>query len=150
MAKFKMTPTIHSEVIRTVRLGATGDGNGFTFTEDGKAVKMVGDSQYNLCTDGDEVEAIVTSIEVDKGTLDGYIIGGVARSGVFDAIVGSGTVNAGDYVVSAGEEAIGTKSLPKMKQSGSSGSTVTRVRCVSTDGAGTAASANDHILCEFV
>lgn len=113
MAKFQMKELIDTDVF-TARLGAgTGAGNNVDDKEVGKAVKLVGDSQYNLCTAGDQLEGFVTSVEV--ATQDGYSIGSVGYEGrkevTFDglqATPGTGTVAVGDYVVAGTVVAKGT------------------------------------------
>ena len=104
MAKFEIVETIHSEKVKTVRLGTTGAGNQYGDTEVGKAVKLSATSQYVLAVAGDYIEGIVTSVE--GGTYDGFSIGGIASTG-YKAVVldglqatpGTGSIAIGDYVV---------------------------------------------------
>lgn len=103
MAKFLMGEVLDNEPIITVRLGTGGGTNLFTDADVGKAVKLTADSRYTLCAAGDAIEAVVSS--VNKGTVDGYTIGGIKRKGykevTFDgaqATPGTGTVAIGDYV----------------------------------------------------
>lgn len=102
--KFQMTETIHSEKVKTARLGTTGAGNQYDDKEVGKAVKQTADSQFVLCVAGDPIEGFVSS--VNDGTYDGYSIGGVVSTGyknvTFDgleATAGTGTISVGDFVV---------------------------------------------------
>ena len=44
MAKFQISETIHSEKVHTVRLGIVGAGNQYGYEENGKAVKLSGES----------------------------------------------------------------------------------------------------------
>lgn len=114
MAKFQIKETILSSEVKTVRLGAgTGSSNNYDDKERGKAVKLVGDSRFALCSAGDPIEAFVNSVEV--GTADGYTIGGVIDEGykevTFDglqATPGTGTIAVGDYVVAGTMVAKGT------------------------------------------
>lgn len=107
MAKFQITETIHSEKVLTVRLGNTGAGNQYGYEENGKALKLVGDSRYALAAAGDAIEGIQQSSNwPEQGTMDGYSIGGIVASGykevTFDglqATPGTGSVAVGDYVV---------------------------------------------------
>ena len=107
MAKFQITETIHSEKVKTVRLGATGAGNQYGYEENGKAVKLTADSRYVLAAAGDAIEGIQQSSNwPEQGTMDGYSIGGIVSTGykevTFDglqATPGTGTVAVGDYVV---------------------------------------------------
>ena len=105
--KFLIVETIHSEKVKTVRLGATGAGNQYGYEENGKAVKLAGDSRYVLCAAGDTIEGIQQSSNYpEQGTQDGYSLGGIVSTGykavTFDglqATPGTGTVAVGDYVV---------------------------------------------------
>ena len=116
MAKFLVGETIHSFPIYTVRLGQTGAGNQYGDTELLKAVKLTGDSRYELCAVGDAVEGIITSSELAlQGTVDGYSIGGIVGKGykyvTFDGseAAGTGAAAIGDYVVVGTVTAKGTK-----------------------------------------
>lgn len=102
--KFEIVETIHSEKVKTVRLGATGAGNQYDDKEVGKAVKLSGSSAYALCAAGDAIEGVVSS--VNGGKYDGFSIGGIISDGykavTFDglqATPGTGTIANGDYVV---------------------------------------------------
>lgn len=106
MAKFLISETIHTQVVHTVRLGAVGAGNQYGYTENGKAVKLSGESAYVLAAAGDTIEAIVSSSNFpEQGTVDGFSIGGIFFGGykavVLDGIQldGTGTIAIGDYVV---------------------------------------------------
>lgn len=107
MAKFQITETIHSEKVKTVRLGATGAGNQYGYEENGKAVKLTADSRYVLAVAGDAIEGIQQSSNwPEQGTMDGFSIGGIVSTGykevTFDglqATPGTGVVAVGDYVV---------------------------------------------------
>lgn len=111
--KFRMTETIHSEKVRTARLGTTGAGNQYDDKEVGKAVKASGESAMVLCVAGDPIQAIVNSVNL--GLYDGFSIGGVVAAGykevTFDglqATPGTGTIALGDYVVTGTVVAKGT------------------------------------------
>ena len=116
MAKFQISETIHSEKVHTVRLGTTGAGNQYGYEENGKAVKLSADSRYVLAAAGDTIEGIVSSSNYpEQGTMDGYSIGGIFRTGykevTFDglqATPGTGVVAVGDYVVVGTVTAKGT------------------------------------------
>lgn len=118
--KFRMTETIHSEKVRTARLGTTGAGNQYDDKEVGKAVKLSGDSAYVLCAAGDPIEGVVNSVNL--GLYDGFSIGGVVSNGykevTFDglqATPGTGTVAVGDYVVTGTVVAKGTALTAPLK-----------------------------------
>lgn len=103
--KFQIVETIHSEKVKTARLGTAADANGrYSDKEVGKAVKLVGESRYALAAAGDPIEGVISS--VNGGTYDGFSVGGVVSTGykevTFDglqATPGTGVVAVGDYVV---------------------------------------------------
>lgn len=98
----------------TVRLGAGNTANdNYTEYEVGKPVKLVAESRYDLCAAGDEIEAIVTSVEL--ATQGGYSIGGIRAEGLvyatadgLQATAGTGTIAIGDYVLAGTATAKGT------------------------------------------
>lgn len=121
MPKFILKETILQSDVKTVRLGAgTGSANQVDQKEVGKPVKLVAESRFDLCAAGDQIEGVVTSVEV--ATYDDYSIGGVAQQGykevTFDglqATAGTGTVALGDYVVAGTAVAKGTALTAPMK-----------------------------------
>lgn len=115
MPKFMISETIHSEKVKTVRLGTNtiANGGGYTDKEAGKPVKFSAESRYSLCAAGDLIEGFISS--VNGGSYDGYSIGGIVDQGykevTFDglqATAGTGTVAVGDYVVAGTAVAAGT------------------------------------------
>jgi hypothetical protein len=116
MAKFHIVETTHKHNVYTVRLGATGAGNQYDYAEIGKAVKLSASDTYTLCATGNAIEGIVISSNYpEQGTVDGYSIGGIVTKGyksvTFDglqATPGTGTIAAGDYVVTGSVSAKGT------------------------------------------
>lgn len=106
MPKFRITPTVHSEKVITARLGGNASNTRFSDSDVGKAVKLVGESNYALCSAGDAIEGIVTSVET--GLYDQFVLGGVVSKGFHNATVGSGTVAVGDMVVAAAQAAVQT------------------------------------------
>lgn len=121
MAKFLMVETIHSEKVATARVGTKVAP--LTSADVGKAVKLVGESNYGLCAAGDAIEGFLSSSNyAAQGTQDGFAIGGVISKGfkavTFDglqATPGTGTVAVGDYVVVGTVSAVGTKLTGPMK-----------------------------------
>lgn len=113
MAKFQMKELIGTEPI-TARLGAgSGSANYVTDVEIGKPVKLAGDSQYNLCAAGDQIEGFITAVETY--TADDFSIGSVQFEGRkrvtldgLQATPGTGTCAVGDYVVAGTAVAKGT------------------------------------------
>ena len=113
MAKFQMKELIGTEPI-TARLGAgSGSANYATDVEIGKSVKLAGDSQYNLCAAGDQIEGFITAVETY--TADDFSIGSVQFEGRkrvtldgLQATPGTGTCAIGDYCVAGTAVAKGT------------------------------------------
>jgi len=147
MAKFLISETINSEKVKTVRLGTTSSLYGYE--ENGKAVKLSGESAYVLCAAGDAIEAVVSSSNYpEQGTVDGFAIGGIVGTGyksvVFDglqATPGTGVVAVGDYVVCGTVVAKGTALATNLKvcKATSQAATVYKARVVSLGNAGTGA-----------
>ncbi len=115
MTKFVFTPLITDADNFAARLGAgTGAANNFVNTnENGKFVKLVGDSRYDLCAAGDAIEGAIVTIE--SATLDGYTIGTVQEDGRLNVVLdglqatpGVGAIAIGDYVVCGTAVAKGT------------------------------------------
>lgn len=113
MAKFKMQELLSNESV-TARLGVgSGSANYVTDAEIGKPVKLVGDSQYDLCAVGNQIEAFITAVE--SATLDDFSIGSVDAEGRkrvtldgLQATPGTGVIAVGDYVVCGTPVAKGT------------------------------------------
>lgn len=114
MPKFLMTERTNDWRKVPSRLGAgSGAANNIDDKEVGKFVKLVGDSQMNLCAVGDDIEGWIISVEA--ATLDAFSMGTVARGGykevTFDglqATPGTGTIAIGEYVVCGTVVAKGT------------------------------------------
>lgn len=140
-------PTAPSKASLTVRLGATAtSGDNFSDLEVGKAVKLGGESQFVLAVAGNDIEAIVTSVE--SAIQNGWSIGGVldgdiawARADGLQATPGTGTVAIGDYVVAGSITAKGTAltDWPKVCVATTPANSVYKWRVVSLGTAGTGA-----------
>lgn len=145
MAKFKFGVVLSEDALMTARL-ADGPGatNLLNDNDNGKFLKLVGDSQYGLCAVGDPIEAVMAT-GVNAATADGFAIGGVAEDGrvrvVFDglqATPGTGVITVGDFVVAgtpvARNTAI-TEAGPRVCKATAAGSAqVFKWRVVSMDG----------------
>jgi len=105
--RLQIVPTIHKEKIRTVSLGT--NARLFKASEIGKAVKLIGPGQYDLCAADDKIEGIVTSSEYETygATRGGLTIGGIVCSGYVE-VVSAEVLAVGDYVVAAAQPALGT------------------------------------------
>ena len=122
MAKFQITETIHSEKVITARLGATGAGNQYGYEENGKPMKLSGESCYVLAALADPIEGYQSSSNwPEQGTVDGFAIGGVIKTGyksvTFDGsqAAGTGVIAVGDYVLTGTVVAKGTSLTTPMK-----------------------------------
>lgn len=143
-----MTPTL-SETPQTVNLGAgSGSANNLSDVDVGKLVKLVGESRYDLCAAGNEIEGVISSVE--SATAAGYSVGAVMKDDVkiwavadgLQATPGTGTIAIGDYVVAGTITAKGTAltSFPKVCKSTAAGNTLNyKWRVVSLSTAGTGA-----------
>jgi hypothetical protein len=115
-----ITPTGPTPDVMTVRLGSAratagvpGTGGSMTYLDEGKIVKLVGESQFDVATAGDMIEGIITSVE--QALSDGWSVGGlkeekeayVTANGL-QATEGTGNLAIGDYVVAGTQEAKGT------------------------------------------
>lgn len=104
MPKFLMTELVPSRAPLTARLGGgTGSAEHFSDEEVGKAVKLVGDSRYDHCIAGDNIEGFINSVE--PATLDDYSLGSVqvgdrkvVTADGLEVTPGTGTIAVGDYV----------------------------------------------------
>lgn len=119
MAKFKMSETLSPYRIHdTARLAdGAGDANQLKDTEVGKFVKLIGDSQYGLCAQGNEIEGVVES--ANEQIADGFLLGTVRKDGRvrvtldgLQATAGVGVIGVGDYVVAGTLVPRGTAQLP--------------------------------------
>lgn len=111
MPKFMFVETIHQEKVHTVRLGTVAQP--LTEADIGKPVKLIGDSAYGLCADGDAIEGVLQS--VNAATQDGFKIGGIYKTGYKFADVIGGALAVGDYAVAGANPARGVKLVGSMK-----------------------------------
>lgn len=147
--KFRFEETIHSHNIYTARLGTKAAP--LVKADIGKAVKLIGDSQYDLCEAGDAVQAFVTSVEVDQGKIDGYHIGGTCSVGLKNATVVGAALAVDDYVTAAAQPAKGTKlaaPMPVTKAADQAAAKAApfRARVVSLGDVGTGAAGTTVVL----
>lgn len=114
MPKFQFTELVDIAEVQTARLGAgTGAANFLDDKEVGKFVKLVGDSRYDLCAVGNEIEGRIAGIEV--ASQDNYTIGSVQKGKRFECTFdglqstpGTGVIALGDYVLCGTVVAKGT------------------------------------------
>lgn len=155
MPKFLMTELVDIADQYTARLGAgTGTANNHSDLEVGKFVKLVGESRYDLCAVGNEIEARISGVEA--ATQDGYTIGTIQPEGrfavTFDGLQGTpgtGAVAAGDYVVTGTPVAKGTALTAPAKVCKATGAATTlnfKWRVVSLGTAGTGAVGTQGVI----
>lgn len=98
-------PTGVTPKVVPVRLGAGNAATDrYTVKEEGKLIKLVGESRFALCAAGDKIEGWIYGVET--ATSGGYTIGGrvhedamyVLADGL-QATPGTGAIAVGDYVV---------------------------------------------------
>lgn len=78
-----IAPTAPSDDAVAVRLGAgSGAANNLTTAEVGKFVKLAGESRYNLCAVGNEIEAVIFAVEL--APQNGFTIGSVLEEGILN------------------------------------------------------------------
>ncbi len=141
-------PTAPEGDVTAVRLGAgSGAANNLTQLEVGKFVKLAGESRFDLAAVGNELEAIIYSVEL--APQNGYTVGGILEESTlavtFDglqATPGTGTVAIGDYVVVGTPVAKGTAQTvqPKVCKATAAGTALNfKWRVVSLGAAGTGA-----------
>lgn len=125
MPNFAMGVT--TEIINRGKSAALGSATGQawgTNTDTYKPVKLVGDSRYGLCADGDNVEGFVAAVE-GFTVNGGYAFGTVAILAPGDTFkVQVSTAYAiGDLLVAGANAAVGVANtvagLPLMKKPGS-------------------------------
>lgn len=126
MPKFQMGVTLSPDDVNlTARMGGASGANPMTQNDQGKFVKMAGDSRYDMCAVGDKIEAVAVTVQdPDKGTYDGYTLGGILQEGRTYAIAdgseaaGTGSIAVGDYVVCGTVVAKGTvlTDYPKVRK----------------------------------
>lgn len=98
-------PTGATPTVIPVRLGAgNAEADRFTVKEEGKLIKLVGESRYDLCAVGDEIHGRIYGVE--QATSGGFSIGGRVKDGAMmvtadglQGTPGTGTIAVGDRVV---------------------------------------------------
>lgn len=109
-----IVPTSPTQSSMTVRLGAGSTANDrFDLREQGKAVKFVAESRYDLCVAGDEIEGFISS--VTAASQNGFSTGGITDKDLqwvtadgLQATPGTGAILVGDYVLAGAITAKGT------------------------------------------
>lgn len=140
-------PTIPDAAAVTVRLGAgNSESDRMSILDNGKTVKLAGESRYNLTAAGDEIEGTIFAVEL--APQNGYSIGSVLQYGrmfaTFDglqATPGTGTLAVGDIVVAGTQTAKGTAltDYPKVCKATTPSGVVHKWRVVSLGTVGTGA-----------
>jgi hypothetical protein len=153
-----MLPTVPTEDISTVRLGAgNAEAQRLDYKEVGKFVKLAGESRYDLTAVGNEIEGVIFAVEL--APQNGYTIGSVSTEGrlfvTFDglqATPGTGVIAIGDFVVTGTPVAKGTAlaGYPKVCKATNAGNTLNfKWRVVSLGAAGSGAVGTTGMI-EFI
>lgn len=130
MAKFQMLPTVTAHARRITARIADAKGQDLGDADKFKLVKLVGDSQYGLCADGNPIEGFLVSTEGIK--QDEFALGTVQTNERFIA-VSDAALTIGDNVVAGAPAPRGTPLKhpgPVVKKS----TTPTKWRCVANTG----------------
>ena len=91
---------------REAALGGVSTKGLFTDKDKGKPLKLVSDSTYDICADGDEIEEVLVALAGQQPTVNGgYQIGTICDDGQFLGVVGSATVAVGDFLVAGAQAA---------------------------------------------
>lgn len=142
-------PTVPDGASQTVRLGAgNAEAQRMDYREFGKFAKLVGESRYDLCAVGNDIESVISAIEL--APQNGYTIGSILKAPetrlnvVFDglqATPGTGVATVGAIVVTGTPVAKGTAltSAPRVCVATTPANVVHKWRVVSLGDAGTGA-----------
>ena len=148
MPKFQFQELVDGARHISARLGSAADVAGrVSDAEVGKFFKLAGESRYDLCAVGDQIEGRLAAYE--PATMDGFSFGSIQIEGRFyvtfdglQATPGTGTLAIGDYVVCGTPAAKGTKltAPAKVCKAAAAGSSLNfKWRVVSLGAAGTGA-----------
>lgn len=140
MAKFQMVPlTANSEMITARVADGAGTANQLNRLDNGKLVRLKGDSQYGLSAVGEEIEGLLVAADT-MAPQDGFNLGTVQTEDriyvTLDGLQGTpgtGVVAVGDYVVTGTAVARGTSlsgSLPKVCKATTASSVVFKWRVI--------------------
>lgn len=148
-----MMPSGPTPKVHPVRLGAgNAEADRLSTADEGKLIKLVGESRYNLCAVGDPIEGVIYSVE--PATAGGFSIGGRVDEGMLYATAdgiqldGTGTIAVGDLVVCGTPVAKGTvpTTYPKVRKATSQAVGLHNWRVVSLGSAGTGAAGTTIVI----
>lgn len=110
MTDFTFQPVVPlpDDATQSAALGVNAAGK-LTDKDIGKAVKLIGDSRYGVVADGDDIEAVLISVEpvtVQNGLGFGTI---QTKERIVAQNKGAGAIAVGAYVVAAAQPAVGTE-----------------------------------------
>lgn len=127
MAKFQFGVTLNLAEALTARVAdGTGAANQLDKVDNGKFVKLAGDSQFGLCAVGDRIGGVL-QVANDVAPADGFNLGSVQKArrtrvkATADGsqAAGTGSLAVGDYVVAGTPVARGTSlsgAYPKVRK----------------------------------
>lgn len=133
MAKFKFSELLLDGIAQTARIH-DGTSTPLTANDEGKFLKLTGDSQYGLCASGDAIEATLQAHASPVGTYDGYTLGTIVKGGRRRVTFGA-VLDIGDFVTAGTVVARGTalSGYPEVLKEGATPGAF-RWRVVSRDG----------------
>lgn len=147
-------PTVPEVAGTTVRFGAGNTANdNWTTLDEGKIVKLVAESRFDLSVAGNEIEAVAFAVQL--ATQNGFSIGTKYRPDYLDvtfdglqATPGTGVVAIGAIVVAGTVTAKGTKLAagPKVCTATTPANVVHKWRVVSLGSAGTGAVGTQGVI----
>lgn len=101
---------------REAAIGSAGNKGTWLDNDFGKPLKLVADSTYDLCVDGDEIEEILEALAAQQSTVNnGYQIGTIRDNGTALAIIVGANAPIGSIVVSSTQNDVGTSNSPVEK-----------------------------------
>lgn len=106
MNKFTFASLVGQSEMRSTALGVSNAAP-FGDNDKNKAVKLAANHNYVLVAAGDELEAVVNSLE-PNGVNNGFSFGTIYVNGYMEAKVDNAVVTVGALVVAGAQAALGT------------------------------------------
>ena len=151
-----IVPTVPTRPPLTARLGTQGAANNFSDVDQGKFVKLIGESAYGLSVAGEDIDGVITSVE--SAPSNGFSVGGVqhavpgdvmwATADGLQATPGTGMLVIGDIVNVGTVVARGTAlpRWPRVTKATTAANVIAKWRVVSLGSAGTGAVGTDIVI----
>ena len=105
---FGIPVNMADDSVTSAALGVNAAG-ALTDKDIGKAVKLIGDSRYGVCADGDDIEGVLAAV-APHTVNSGYGFGSVqTKERIIAVNSGAGAIAVGAFVVAAAQPAVGTE-----------------------------------------